>query len=64
MSSGGGPPAPQAYESAEDEKKRLEREERERILHQGTTGNQQQPHRDGEGGAGEDLPPYQEPTLM
>jgi len=64
MTTGGGPPAEQAYESAEDEKRRLEREERERILHQGTASNQHQPPRDGNDGAGEDLPAYQEPTLM
>lgn len=46
-------------ESAEEEKKRLEREERERILR---GDNNQPPRRDGE--PDEDLPPYQEPGLQ
>jgi len=47
-------PAP--FESAEDEKKRLEREERERVLNSGTSGQG-----DAKKGADEDLPPqYQD----
>lgn len=45
---------PEKWESSEDEKKRLEREERERIL---AAGRSDQPdQQDGD----EDLPPYQE----
>ena len=49
---------PEKWESAEDEKKRLEREERERILAAGSSeSTQRQPdQQDGD----EDLPPYQE----
>jgi hypothetical protein len=47
-----------ANESAEEEKKRLEREERERIL----MGDGHPPKRDGE--PDEDLPPYQEPSFQ
>jgi len=46
---------PQRYESAEDEKMRLEREERERILHR----NAPDPPAKDE----EELPPYQEPGM-
>ena len=49
---------PEKLESAEDEKKRLEREERERILAAGSSESTQR-HPDQQDGD-EDLPPYQE----
>lgn len=51
--------AAKASEGAEEEKKRLEREERERIL---SGQPPQAPRKDGE--PDEDLPPYQEPGLQ
>ncbi|KZT72730.1 hypothetical protein DAEQUDRAFT_684925 [Daedalea quercina L-15889] len=57
------PPAadekPGKWESAEDEKKRLEREERERVLAAGGSGSTQQPPEQ-QDGDGETPPPYEE----
>jgi hypothetical protein len=49
-----------AYESAEDEKKRLEREERERLLQGETEGDDNRPGDQSGPNRRETLPPYEE----
>ncbi|KAF9056230.1 Eisosome component PIL1-domain-containing protein [Panaeolus papilionaceus] len=56
----GPPPEFPRHETAEEEKKRLEREERERILHADNDNSQSRKNTKDN----EDLPPYQEPGLQ